>query len=41
MKKYRIDSSKGYTKENVQLVCVIINRMKNEYSMETFMREYV
>ena len=35
----RIDSSKGYTKENIQLVCSIINRMKNEYSMELFMNE--
>ena len=35
----RIDSSKGYIKGNVHLVCGIINNMKNEYSMETFMRE--
>ena len=35
----RIDSSKGYIQGNVQLVCVIINEMKNEYSMELFMRE--
>lgn len=35
----RIDSSKGYTKENVHLVCAIINNMKNEYSMDEFMKE--
>ena len=35
----RIDSSKGYIPGNVQLVCGIINNMKNEYSMETFMNE--
>ena len=32
----RIDSSKGYTKDNVQLVTVIINRCKNDYSMKDF-----
>jgi hypothetical protein len=35
----RIDSSKGYIKGNVHLVCSIINNMKNEYSMELFMKE--
>ena len=35
----RIDSSIGYIEGNIQLVCSIINKMKNEYSMETFMNE--
>ena len=26
----RIDSSKGYTKDNVQLVCMVANQMKND-----------
>ena len=30
----RIDSSMGYTKENVQLVCTIINFMKSNLSQE-------
>ena len=29
----RIDSSKGYTKDNVQWVCHMFNSMKQEYSM--------
>lgn len=30
----RIDSSKGYIKGNVQLVCMAVNQMKNELSLE-------
>lgn len=30
----RIDSSKGYIKENVQLVCMAINQMKSDMSKE-------
>ena len=30
----RIDSSKGYTKDNVQLVCMVSNQMKNDLSMD-------
>lgn len=30
----RIDSNKGYTKDNVQLVCTIINMMKNDLTQE-------
>jgi hypothetical protein len=30
----RIDSSKGYTKDNIQIVCVMFNEMKNIYSIE-------
>lgn len=40
----RIDSSKGYTPGNVQLVCQCINRMKNTHSNEevrTILDEYV
>lgn len=29
----RIDSSKGYTRDNVQLVCMAANQMKNDLSM--------
>ena len=32
----RIDSTKGYTKDNVQLVCDIINRMKLDLEMNKF-----
>lgn len=32
----RIDSSKGYTKDNVQLVCDIVNRMKLDLNMSKF-----
>lgn len=32
----RIDSSKGYTKDNVQLVCMAANQMKNDLSQEEF-----
>ena len=32
----RIDSSKGYVSGNIQLVCAIVNCMKNEYSQEEF-----
>lgn len=32
----RIDSSKGYTKDNVQLVCNIFNKMKLDLSMTEF-----
>ena len=30
----RIDSSKGYTKDNVQWVCYIYNAMKDEFSVK-------
>lgn len=33
----RIDSSKGYTEDNIQLVCFIINLMKQELSQESFL----
>lgn len=32
----RIDSSKGYTKDNIQLVCAIINRMKTDMTNDEF-----
>ena len=32
----RIDSKKGYTKENTQLVCVVVNKMKLDLDMEDF-----
>lgn len=32
----RIDSSKGYTKDNVQLVCMAANQMKNDLNMDEF-----
>jgi hypothetical protein len=32
----RIDSTKGYTKENTILVCQAINRMKSDFSYEDF-----
>jgi len=32
----RIDSTKGYSKDNVQLVCMAANQMKNDLSMEEF-----
>lgn len=32
----RIDSSKDYTEDNIQLVCVPINRMKLDYTEEQF-----
>lgn len=34
----RIDSSKDYTKENTIIVCVVLNLMKHELSMEEFKR---
>lgn len=30
----RIDSTKGYTKDNVQLVCMAVNQMKNDLTYE-------
>lgn len=30
----RIDSSKGHVKDNIQLVCLAVNRMKNSHSNE-------
>jgi hypothetical protein len=33
----RIDSSKGYIPENIQLVCAAINKMKQEYTEEMFL----
>ena len=33
----RIDSTKGYSKENVQLVCMAANQMKNDLSMCEFL----
>ncbi len=32
----RIDSNKGYTVDNIQLVCAIINRMKMNLSNDEF-----
>ena len=32
----RIDSTRGYTKDNVQLVCDVVNRMKLDLSMKEF-----
>lgn len=32
----RIESKKGYTSDNIQIVCQIVNRAKNEYSQEMF-----
>lgn len=32
----RIDSTKGYSKDNVQLVCMAANQMKNDLSMGEF-----
>ena len=32
----RIDNKKGYTEENVQIVCCMVNRAKNEYSQQMF-----
>lgn len=32
----RIDSSKGYVKGNVHLVCYIVNVMKNQFSIQEF-----
>jgi hypothetical protein len=32
----RIDSSKGYHKDNIQLVCAAINKMKQEYTEHVF-----
>ena len=34
----RIDSTKGYSKDNVQLVCMAANQMKNDLSMEEFVQ---
>lgn len=32
----RIDSKKGYTRDNVQLVCMAINQMKSDLDNNTF-----
>lgn len=32
----RIDNNKGYTYDNVQIVCVIVNKAKNEYPIDLF-----
>jgi hypothetical protein len=32
----RIDSSKGYEKDNIQLVCAMVNRMKTDMTDSTF-----
>ena len=32
----RIDSNKGYTKDNVQLVCIVVNRMKSDLEQDYF-----
>ena len=34
----RIDSDKDYTADNIQLVCVPINRMKLDYSEDQFIQ---
>lgn len=33
----RIDSSKGYIKGNIQLVCMVVNQMKNNLTVEELM----
>src|SRR5579872_4296674 len=33
----RVDSSKGYTKDNVVFCCADINRMKQEFSIDKFL----
>lgn len=33
----RIDSTKGYTKDNIQLVCMAANQMKNDLPQEEFL----
>lgn len=33
----RIDSSKGYTKDNIHLVCMAINQMKSDLDIETLL----
>lgn len=32
----RIDNSKGYTFDNIRIVCVIVNKARNEYSYDIF-----
>lgn len=32
----RKDTSKGYSLDNIQIVCIIANKARNEYSMEIF-----
>lgn len=32
----RIDSNKGYTKDNIQLICLIINKMKSNLNQKEF-----
>lgn len=32
----RMDNKRGYTFDNVQIVCTIVNKARNEYSMELF-----
>lgn len=34
----RKDSSKGYTKDNIHLVCWAVNQMKNNYSLEELLK---
>jgi len=34
----RIDSTVGYVKENIQLVCTAVNRMKQEFSEKDFLK---
>lgn len=34
----RIDSTKGYVKDNIQFVCTAVNRMKQEFSENDFLR---
>ena len=33
----RIDSNKGYTKDNIQIVCWIVNMMKSDMNMKYFL----
>lgn len=36
----RIDSSKGYTKDNIWLICSAVNFMKSNLNLEEFKQYY-